>query len=112
MTDQPIIRVTARDLELGDEATQDLKAGPVRRDVRRSDPRRPRAAPRERHRRDHPEAEGVVSTNPSRPDLINHANACLNVAYEALGDAADDLRDLMDHEVLRAINEAKDIIGA
>lgn len=60
-----------------------------------------------------------MSTNPSRPDLINHANACLNVAYKALGDAADDLRDLMDHEVLRAIkraknaiNEAKDIIGA
>lgn len=26
MTDQPIVRVTARDLEFGDEVTQDLKA--------------------------------------------------------------------------------------
>jgi hypothetical protein len=27
MTDQPIIRVTARDLELGDQSVQDLKPG-------------------------------------------------------------------------------------
>lgn len=48
-----------------------------------------------------------------------HAAECLDSAYKEVGDAADDLRDLVDAEFHRAIkrakkaiNEAKDIIGA
>jgi len=60
-----------------------------------------------------------IPESPSGRDLYYHGVDCLDTAYKALGDAADDLRGIAPQafapylaEAKRAINLAKDLIGA
>lgn len=60
-----------------------------------------------------------IPEQPIERDLYYHAVDCLNAAYKELGNAADDLRGIAPQafapylaEAKRAINLAKDLIGA
>lgn len=60
-----------------------------------------------------------MDRQPSEQDLYYHAADCLDTAYRELGSAADDLRGFAGTEFMRAvaeakraINRAKDEIGA